>query len=242
MYFAVLNERAIPHEAVDAREDLGEVARLMGFERIRCNYSRVDVARNRIAKRFMELTSRPKDTLVMLDTDHTHPMDIVGRLARHDYGVIGALCFRRGEPFDPQFYVRGEDGELRQPVEWDPEGIDKGTIVGTGAIAIQRWVFEKLEQDGHHYPWFRSIYTDGDDTFLGEDWYFGLICEKASIPHYCDFSTVSPHMRVAYVDAKTWDTYRAMNPSIMGGEPAPLDARRGNVVIKPTGGDDAGTG
>src|SRR3989337_2798540 len=138
IYFAVLNERAIQHEAVDAREDLGEVARLQGAERIRSAYSRVDVARNRIAKKFMELTKNPKDTIVMLDTDHTHPQDIVYRLVRHDVGVIGALCFRRGEPYDPQFYVRGEDGELRQPVEWDPEALDKGTIIGTGAIAIQR--------------------------------------------------------------------------------------------------------
>jgi hypothetical protein len=220
VFFAVLNERAIAHEAVDAREDFGEVARLMGFERIRSNYSRVDVARSRIAKKFMELTKSPKDTLVMLDTDHTHPQDIVYRLARHNLGVVGALCFRRGEPFDPQFYVRGEDGDLRQPVEWDPEAVDKGTIVGSGAIAIQRWVFEKLEQEGFHYPWFRNMYTDGADTFYGEDWYFGLNCEKAGIPHYCDFSTISPHMRTAYVDEKTWNTYRAINPAIMGGDNA----------------------
>src|SRR3990167_5778217 len=88
VFFAVLNERAIPHEATDAREDLGEVARIQGAERIRSAYSRVDVARNRIAKKFMELTKNPKDTLVQLDTDHTHPMDIVYRLVRHDVGGI----------------------------------------------------------------------------------------------------------------------------------------------------------
>ena len=68
VFFAVLNERAIQHEAIDAREDLGEVARIMGAERIRSAYSRVDVARNRISKKFMELTKNPKDTVVMLDT------------------------------------------------------------------------------------------------------------------------------------------------------------------------------
>jgi len=217
VYFAVLNERSIQHEAVDAREDLGEVARLQGAERIRSNYSRVDVARSRISKKFMELTKAPKDTLVMLDTDHNHPQDIVFRLVRHDVGVVGALCFRRGEPYDPQFYVRTEDGALMQPVEWDPEALDKGTIVGSGAIAIQRWVFEELESKGFHYPWFRNMYTDGSDDFFGEDWYFGLSCEKVGVPHYCDFSTISPHMRMAYVDDKTWATYRSMNPQILGG-------------------------
>ena len=225
VFFAVLNERAIQHEAIDAREDLGEVARIMGAERIRSAYSRVDVARNRISKKFMELTKNPKDTVVMLDTDHTHPMDIVYRLARHDVGVVGALCFRRGEPYDPQFYVRGEDGELRQPVEWDPEALDKGAIVGSGAIAIQRWVFEALEAKGFHYPWFRNMYTDGVDEFYGEDWYFGLNCEKAGIPHHCDFSTVSPHMRTGYVDEKTWNTYKAMNPSILGGDSEAKEAQ-----------------
>jgi hypothetical protein len=223
VFFAVLNERAIQHEAVDAREDLGEVARQRGAMRLRSPYSRVDVSRNRIAKVFMELSQRPKDTVVMLDTDHTHPMDIVHLLARHDVGVVGALCFRRGEPFDPQFYVR-QEGDLLQPAEWDPTELAKGTIVGSGAIAIQRWVFEKLEQEGFHYPWFRNIYTDGKDEFYGEDWYFGLNCEKAGIPHYCDFSTVSPHMRVATVDDKTWSTFRSMNPSVLGGGNAPSAA------------------
>ena len=237
VYFAVLNERAIPHEATDAREDLGEVARIQGAVRLRSNYTRVDVARNRLSKKFMELTKGPKDTLVMLDTDHTHPQDIVYRLVRHDVGVVGALCFRRGEPYDPQFYVRGEDGELRQPVEWDPEALDKGTLVGSGAIAIQRWVFEALEAKGFHYPWFRNMYSDGADEFYGEDWFFALNCEKAGIPHHCDFSTISPHMRTGYVDEKTWNTYKAMNPSILGGNGETKEAQAARSEGGNRGGD-----
>src|SRR3972149_8453405 len=104
VFFAVLNERAIQHEAIDAREDLGEVARIMGAERIRSAYSRVDVARNRISKKFMELTKNPKDTLVMLDTDHTHPMDIVYRLGGRAGGGGGGLWFCRGGPHDPPVF------------------------------------------------------------------------------------------------------------------------------------------
>jgi len=216
VYFAILDERAIQHKMVHAREDIIAACTVMGYKLIRMGYGRTDVARNKLAKKFMEVTRRPNDTLVMLDTDHAHPRDIVKRLEEHNLPVVGALCFRRSEPYDPQFYVRQEGGALLQPVDWDPRATDKGTIVGTGAIAIQRQVFEKLTAAGALYPWFRNIYQDNEDPNLGEDWYFGLSCERVGIPHYCDYSLISPHQTESLVDGRTWETYKQANPAIVG--------------------------
>lgn len=198
IWFAVLNERMVYAEAADMREDIAAVSAAMGFKRLRHEYSRVDIARNHLSRKFMEITKSPKDTLVMLDTDHIHPADIVARLVRHDLGVVGALCFRRGGPEDPQVYVRLPDGDLAQPSELQ-NGLLEATIVGSGAIAIQRWVFEKMT-----YPYWRMIYEDNSTALLGEDWYFGLECEKLGIKHYCDMTTISPHIFYRYIGPDKW--------------------------------------
>jgi len=201
-WYAVLNERSISAEATDAREDVAAFCALHGVRRIRHPYARVDVSRNRIAKKFMDITTDPESALIMLDTDHLQPHDVVLRLIEDDMPVVGALAFRRGEPYDPQAYVLdGED--LKQPVEWKP-GLLEVDIIGSAAICIRRKVFMELEEKGFHYPWFRMKYEDSSDTFLGEDWYFSEICRAAGIKLYCDMRIVPPHQDILWIDEKPW--------------------------------------
>ena len=214
VWFFAPNEKSWHWQAVDAMIDLAAVAALGGAKRIKMAPTRIDIARNRSARKFMEVSRRPKDTFVMLDADHAHPRDIIDVLVSHDKGVGAALCFRRSEPFDPQVYVRdGPEGDLKQPVEFGP-GLLRGTIAGTGAIAIQRWVFEKLEAEGFGYPWFRMMYEDHQDSFLGEDWFFGLQCEKAGIEHWCDLGFVSPHITDRLVTEETYRRHLAEHPEL----------------------------
>jgi hypothetical protein len=215
VWFFLPHEKSWHWKAVDAVLDLAAVAAVGGAKRIKMGPTRIDVARNRAARKFLEVSRRPKDTLVMLDADHEHPKELIDVLVSHDKGVVAALCFRRSEPYDPQIYVRDkDDGELKQPVTWG-KGVLKGTIVGTGAIAIQRWVFEKLEADGFSYPWFRMMYTDGEDSFLGEDWYFGLACEKAGIEQWCDMGFVSPHIADRLIAEADYRRHLAEHPEIL---------------------------
>ena len=201
-WFAVLNERHISSEVVDGREDLAAFCVLHGIRRVRHPYSRVDVSRNRIAKKFMEITTHPESSLTMLDTDHLHSHDVVLKLIEDNLPVVGALVFRGGEPFDPQVYVmKGED--LAQPIEWTA-GVMEADIVGAAALCIRRKVFTELEAKGFRYPWFRMIYEDGEDTFLGEDWDFSQKCRKAGIKLYCDMRLISPHQDVMWIDEKPW--------------------------------------
>ncbi|RPJ24411.1 MAG: glycosyltransferase family 2 protein [Planctomycetaceae bacterium] len=125
-----------------------------GVPFIKQNYTRTDVARNKMA---MQLLQSDFTHLLMLDVDHIHPTDIVQRLARWvvaDPGkqVIGGLNFRRGEPYEPCCFLIGPDGRYYAPAEWE-RGLVKVDIIGTGSILISREVFERMQP-----PWFYNIY------------------------------------------------------------------------------------
>ncbi len=205
--FHVLFERAMLQEAVSGLLNLGMRAGQLGYERIVMPYARTDCARNRGIQMFLEHTTDDHDTLVMLDCDHEHPPDIIERLVAHDVGVVGALCFKRGEPYSPCFFMRHE-GRLLAPGDW-PEGggLLQCAIVGTGAIAIQRWVFARLDQAGYTWPYFQYVYPEGSDEFPSEDVYFGRTCEEAGIPHHVDLSLTSPHCVARTIGERTYRRY-----------------------------------
>jgi hypothetical protein len=179
----------------------------MGYSYITSNRMRTDVARNRLCAAFRTIAQDKNDVLVMLDCDHTHPHNIIERLIAHDpsYGVVGALAFRRGEPFFPCFFLRTSDGGLRQPLQFSG-GLMNCAIVGTAAIAIRRWVLDAIAESGQSAP-FLYEYNDvmfESGEFQSEDVYFGLVCERLGIPHYCDTGLVTPHLITSAVDENTW--------------------------------------
>ena len=89
--------------------------------------------------------------------------------------------------------MRDENGAIRI-LEEVPEGIVEVAMVGTGAVAIQRQVFEQLDEAGYPWPYFRYIYKAGSDVLPSEDIYFGECCEAAGIPHYLDSTVETPHL------------------------------------------------
>jgi len=209
VFWTILMERNLSCFAAQALVRIAGRCARDGFAYIALPYARTDDARNTACLALAKGMANDRDTLVMLDCDHEHPPDIVQRLVRHDVGVVGALYFRRSAPHDAMFFIRAEDGELQQPEEWDADtGIVAGTVVGTGAIAIQGWVFKRLMEKGFQWPFFRYTYTEEGMVQPTEDMYFGVICEEAGIPHYCDFSTVTPHLTTSHVDQKTFEAHR----------------------------------
>jgi hypothetical protein len=215
VFWSVLMERSIQELGVRSLLQIASVNGALGYKQIMTGYARTDVARNKIVKVFLEQTHDPNASLVMLDCDHNHPVDIVKRLTQYpdEIGVIGALAFRRGQPFDPCFYIRTEDG-LVCPVDFG--GVMKGAAVGTGAICIKRWVFEKLSASGWHYPYFRYEYGEGDEKynadFPSEDMVFARACEDRGIAHWCDTSLITPHLTTAEIDQESWLQYLQDNP------------------------------
>jgi hypothetical protein len=153
----------------------------------------------------------------MLDGDHVHPHDIVVRLSGHspDLGVVGALYFRRGEPYDPLFFRRQPNGKLRNPAEWDAGMIYEADAVGTGAVAIRRWVLEQLTEAGYGYPFFQYAYPNDSGFSMTEDIFFARRCEEVGIHHYCDTSIITPHLGRRIIDQRDWEAYKATHPEAL---------------------------
>ncbi|MFH1555136.1 MAG: hypothetical protein ABII76_09775, partial [Pseudomonadota bacterium] len=177
-------------------------------------YTATDNARNHIVSRFLQMSRHPDDMLVMLDGDHLHPPDVVDRLASHPpgWGVVGALAFRRGPPHDPMFYFRDGRGELQQPAEDIDAVVYECDLVGSGAIGIRRWVFDKLDEAGYVWPYFRCQYVPGAQNRPGEEIYFGKTCEIVGIKHYVDATVEIPHLATSAITRATWRSYVRSHP------------------------------
>lgn len=176
-----------------------------GFPFIAINYGRTDLVRNKFA---LHLLQSDMTHLVMLDLDHAHPWDIVQRLMipfvhNPDLRVVGGLNFRRGEPYDPCAFLRGDSGKYHPMAEWE-QGLLKVDVIGTGSIAIDRRVFEQLEP-----PWFAFDYSKVmDDNWPGEDFYFSRRCTEAGIDLFVNTNITSPHLIDAVVDEGVYREYR----------------------------------
>jgi hypothetical protein len=177
-----------------------------GWPFIRFNYGRTDLVRNKYAQ---HLLASHFTHLVMLDVDHIHPDDIVQRLMSNfvenpDLKVVGGLNFRRGEPFEPCAFVRGDDGTYYSIADWERGSLMKVDAVGTGSIAIAREVFEMMEP-----PWFWNDYSRAmDDAWPGEDMGFSANCQKLGIEMYVDTRITSPHLIDAVVDELAFLEYQ----------------------------------
>lgn len=210
VFWAALMERNVQDHAVNALLQVALHAGQRGYSMMSLPYGRTDVARNKIVEVFLQESKNIDDALVMIDNDHRLPPDLLTRLTRfpsRECGVVGALAFRRGAPFDPCCFVRLPDGEMATPV--DLKGCLRVSIVGTGAIMIRRWVFEALDQAGFKPPYFRYAYAEGNTNYPSEDVYFGLVCEESGIPHWVDCDTEIPHLIASEVDRSSWAQYMA---------------------------------
>lgn len=222
VFWSVLFERAMFWESTDVLMDLAAASIVLGYNRIAVPYMSVDAARNHLSRLFLGAARHPEDVLIMLDADHYHAAEVLERLAKRKEGVVAALAFRRGAPYDPQVYVRQEDGALRCPAEWQDGVLFRGDAVGTGAIAIKRWVFDKLEEQGYRWPYFRFTYPEGAFNRGGEDMFFGKSCEALGISNYCDTSLEIPHMITTVITKATWERYRDQHPEILTTKGGPV--------------------
>lgn len=172
-------------------------------------YTRNDIARYKFAKHLLESDFTH---LLMMDSDHIHPHDIVQRLARWcivypQIEVVGAMCFRRSEPYDPCAFV-WNNGYYRRLAVWEP-GCFQVDALGTGAILIDRKVFERLPR-----PWFEYHYEDLEG-FPGTDMTFARHCKDAGIAQWVDTTTISPHIGNQMIDEATYRRYLTEHGAVL---------------------------
>jgi len=207
VYFSILPERTgvANYDCFVAAMKMAMFCGGKRFKYLAVPYLRTDVSRNSLVGEFMRMSSNPNDVLVMLDADHKFEYNIVERISSFDpqYGVVGALCFRRGFPFDPLVFSRNEEGVKVGPKGWHENALLKGVSTGTGVIAIRRWVFMKLQEEGFSPPFFRYMYPPPNFN-QSEDVFFSECCEVAGIPHYAASFIEAPHLVVEWADSHRW--------------------------------------
>jgi len=191
---------AVPMERTIQQEAFFGFMRLavQGWPFIELPYTRNDIARYRFAQHLLksEFTH-----LLMLDSDHRHPPDIVHRLARwmlayEGIDVIGGLNFRRGEPYDPCAFI-WDNGFYRRLAEWVP-GAFPVDALGTGSMLVSRKVFETIPP-----PWFDYKYEDLEG-FPGTDMSFAKYCKQYGISQWVDTTTTSPHLGTQMIGAEEY--------------------------------------
>lgn len=210
VYFAVLLERSILEPAARALLGVCQYGGARGYVRLPLPYLRTDYARNKYVELFRANSTDEDDTLVMLDCDHAHPADIVEQLAavleeNEDIGVVGALTFMRGGNHRPMFQVLESDGRFATPASWPEDSLLSCYMVGTGAIAIRRRVFDTIDEG---YPgvapnYFRYEYLPGGHS-PSEDIYFGKVCHQAGIDHHVATWIHAPHINFKGIDEADW--------------------------------------
>lgn len=202
-----------------------------GYPFLQIGYTRCDVARNRMVIRMLshneqmvaeDRTAESYTHLLMLDSDHIHPVDIVERLARwvqHDPNklVVGGLNFRRGAPFDPCAYMTDAEGTLYPLLEWK-QGCFPVDVLGSGCILIAASVFYELP-----FPWFGYSYERNEALdwpacgiealgagvqWPGTDIWFSQRCEAAGIQQWVDTTTSSPHILETSVTEDSWRSWK----------------------------------
>ena len=171
-----------------------------GWPLAQLEYTRNDIARCKFGD-FLLASSYTH--LLMLDSDHVHPADVVQRLARwfraypDQVRVLGGLNFRRGAPFDPCAFVDPGDGGFRRMAQWSGGAIEVDAL-GSGSIMIARSVFEELPR-----PWFGYDYSDLEG-WPGTDMWFSRLCKAHNIALWGDTTTTSPHVGDRLIDETTY--------------------------------------
>ena len=189
-----------------------------GWRFTKTGYTRCDIARNKMG---IALLQSDYTHILMLDSDHIHPADVVYKLIRwvkddRTRLVVGGLNFRRGAPFDPCAYFLDANGNMCSLREWGP-GLIAVDVLGSGCMLIAREAFEQMP-----FPWFGYDYTKNlglgwpecgiDHLANGAGWpgtdiWFSRQCRDAGIDQWVDTQTTSPHILQTVVTQETWASF-----------------------------------
>ena len=101
-------------------------------------------------------------------------------------------------------YINGWESSPAMCSQFTPGEVLKCDRGGTGAIAIQRQVFDAIIELGYPIEKF-FIYKDGEDC----DKWFARLCVQAGFHQYVNTAIESPHFSDVpeYIDSKMWDAW-----------------------------------
>lgn len=156
------------------------------------SYSDHAPARNALARDLLG------DWILMLDTDHDPPPDLLVRMLHRseaaDLDVLTGVYRFKAKPFGPVLFARHPESDLVLPVAKYQPGIFRVAACGGGCLFVRKNVFELIRTELHEEPFDRY-------PALSEDHSFCRRLEKLQIPLWCDGRIECPHLRTVTVGA-----------------------------------------
>ncbi len=138
--------------------------------------------------------------LLFLDDDMVFPPDLLRRLLAHDKDIVGALAFRRVEPFLPCIARWDESSQsmvtIRDLAFGELMEVDG---IGMGCTLIRKRVFEAIPRP---YFSFRGS--------LSEDFSFCRAAAEHGFKIHCDAGLTVGHVSSVIVDASYYLTFQAL--------------------------------
>ncbi len=123
--------------------------------------------------------------LLFIDTDHTFPPQLAHGLMQHMRPVVAINCTTKSIPSWPtarNFNPERVGGDVVYSDE-TKHGLERVWRVGTGVMLISMEVFNNPKVKG---PLFAAHWDERNGNYVGEDWAFCEVLEKAGIPIYVD--------------------------------------------------------
>jgi hypothetical protein len=176
--------------------------------------------------------------LLFIDDDMVWRPDAVGKLVKRrdefDLDMVGGLCFRRGEPFQPTMYMRETptSGGYNFREVWDEEEVVEVDATGCAFLLIHKRVFE-LIAGGPMPPYAHRTREGGPppnyfrwEGSLGEDLRYCPDAKDAGARIWVDTSSPIGHIservvghddflaQLAKRDDRTWMARKALNDSM----------------------------
>jgi hypothetical protein len=144
------------------------------------------------------------DWIIFIDDDMTFQPDAIRRLVEtqqeHDLDMVGALCFQRGEPYQPTLYMREsatagnyvflEDWERDSVVEVDATGMAFVLITKRLLLKIAGEFPDRMQRQAGRPP----SYFRWDEKGFGEDMTFCQDVKKAGGKIFVDTSIKTGHI------------------------------------------------
>lgn len=121
--------------------------------------------------------------LLMVDTDHTFPPDLLHKWIPHGKLCLAANCVIKRIPSLPTARGKDENNPAGTMIYSDEnsKGLQQVWRIGTGVILFNMKVFDKIQDDAWSMP-----YRAESQTYQGEDWTFMEALERAGIPIWID--------------------------------------------------------
>lgn len=150
---------------------------------------------------------RNADFVFFVDDDMLLPRDALQRLLAHNRPVVGAVAFRRVEPFSPCIFTQVATPDAPKRAIYQPithvngqridraHGLLQVAAIGMSCTLIHRSVFERLT-----YPYF----SYGE---LSEDLSFCQRLGEMGIPIFADLDLSIGHLTDVVIDASHFARY-----------------------------------